>query len=43
MSAEDIAKAFVQHYYGTLDSNPAALAGLYVSLSYTFIYVIPNI
>ena len=31
MSAEEVAKAFVQHYYTTLDSNPQALIGLYVS------------
>jgi hypothetical protein len=31
MSAEDIANAFITHYYTTLNSNPAALAGLYVS------------
>ncbi len=30
MSAIDIAKAFVNHYYTSLDSNVAALAGLYV-------------
>eukprot|EP01041_Mallomonas_annulata_P009713 gene9713-20195_t len=29
MSAEDIAKAFVNHYFSNLDSNPQALAGLY--------------
>jgi len=32
MSAEDIAKAFVNHFYQTLDSNVDALAGLYVSV-----------
>jgi len=31
MSADEIATAFIQHYYTTLDSNPAALASLYVS------------
>lgn len=31
MSAEEIGAAFVQHFYTTLDSNPAGLAGLYVS------------
>lgn len=31
MSAEDIANAFITHYYTTLDGNPSALAGLYVS------------
>mmetsp|Transcript_3639 Transcript_3639/g.4346 ORF Transcript_3639/g.4346 Transcript_3639/m.4346 type:complete len:122 (-) Transcript_3639:27-392(-) len=29
MSADDVAKAFCQHYYTTKDSNVAALAGLY--------------
>jgi hypothetical protein len=29
MSAEDIAAAFVQHFYSTIDSNPAALHSLY--------------
>ena len=29
MSAEDIATAFVSHFYTTLDSNPPALAGIY--------------
>ena len=32
MSVNDIAAAFIQHYYTTLDSNPTALVGLYVSL-----------
>ena len=27
MSAEDVGKAFVAHYYGQRDTNPAALAG----------------
>lgn len=31
MSAEDVAAAFVNHYYTTLGSNPSALMGLYVS------------
>lgn len=26
----EIATAFIQHYYQTLDTNPDALAGLYV-------------
>jgi hypothetical protein len=34
MSAEEIANAFITHYYTTLDSNPSQLAGLYVSLTY---------
>ena len=33
MSAEEIAGAFMQHYYGTLDSNIAGLGPLYVSPS----------
>lgn len=32
MSAEDVAKAFVQHYYTTFDTNRAGLASLYVRL-----------
>jgi hypothetical protein len=32
MSAEDVATAFINHFYSTWDSNPAALAGLYVSI-----------
>lgn len=31
MSAEEVAAAFVNHYYSTLGSNPSALMGLYVS------------
>ena len=31
MSAEDIAKAFVQHFYQAFDSNVDSLAGLFVS------------
>ena len=31
MSAEEVAAAFVNHYYTTFDTNPANLAGLYVS------------
>jgi hypothetical protein len=30
-SPPEIAKAFITHYYQTLDTNPDALAGLYVS------------
>ena len=30
MSAEDVANAFVNHYYSTLDSAPQNLIGLYV-------------
>jgi hypothetical protein len=30
MAAEEVAKAFVSHYYQSLDSNPDALVGLFV-------------
>lgn len=30
-SPQEIATAFIQHYYATLGTNPDALAGLYVS------------
>jgi hypothetical protein len=30
MSAEEVAAAFVNHYYTTLNGNPSALAALYV-------------
>ena len=30
MSAEEVAKAFVQHFYTTFDSNVEGLASLYV-------------
>ena len=29
MSGDEVAKAFVQHYYQTWNTNPDALAGLY--------------
>ena len=29
MSAEEVASAFVQHFYTTLNTNPAGLVGLY--------------
>jgi hypothetical protein len=32
-SPSEIATAFIQHYYQTLDANPDALAGLYVCLT----------
>ena len=32
MSAEEVAQAFVQHYFQTFDSNVDNLAGLFVSL-----------
>lgn len=41
MSAEDIAVAFVNHFYSTLGSNPAALAGLYVSAT-NLCYSLPS-
>ena len=31
--AEDVGKAFVNHYYTARDSNPASLAGLYTAQS----------
>ena len=31
MSAEEVAKAFTQHYYQMKDTNVDGLAGLYVS------------
>lgn len=31
MSAEEVAKAFVAHYYQTFDSNREQLTSLYVS------------
>ena len=31
MSAEEVAKAFVGHFYQAFDSNAQGLAGLYVS------------
>ena len=37
MSAEEIANSFIQHYYTTLNTNPGALAGLYVR----FIILLP--
>ena len=33
MSAEDVGKAFVAHYYGARDSNPASLGSLYTAQS----------
>jgi hypothetical protein len=30
MSAEEVANAFVNHYYNTFDSNPDQLMGLFV-------------
>lgn len=33
MSAEEVAKAFVQHFYTTFDSNVQGLGGLYVSFN----------
>lgn len=32
MSAEEVAKAFVQHFYQAFDADATSLAGLYVSL-----------
>ncbi|RLN97510.1 hypothetical protein BBJ28_00015134 [Nothophytophthora sp. Chile5] len=36
MSAEEVAKAFVQHYYTTFDTNRAGLGSLYVRASRRF-------
>jgi hypothetical protein len=36
MSVDEIANAFISHFYTTLDSAPANLASLYVSASYSF-------
>ena len=33
MSADEVAKAFVNHFYQTFDASCDGLAGLYVSLS----------
>ena len=42
MSAEEVAKAFVQHFYQTMDAGVDALSGLYVS--YLFIhFLLPTI
>jgi hypothetical protein len=30
MSAEEVAAAFVEHYYTTVDTDPTQLEGLYV-------------
>ena len=32
MSAEEVAKAFVQHFYQTFDAGVDALSGLFVSI-----------
>ena len=37
MSAEEVAKAFVQHFYNTFDSNVEGLAGLYVSVCFVVV------
>lgn len=37
MSAEDVAKAFVGHFYPAFASNPDSLAGLYVSRHWLFL------
>ena len=40
MSAEEVAKAFVQHFYQTFDAGVDALSGLFVSyLLIIFIYL----
>jgi hypothetical protein len=42
MSAEEVAKAFVQHYYQTFDGNVDQLAGLYVSLRRCLFLLFPH-
>ena len=46
MSSDEVAKAFVQHFYTTFDSGVDALAGLYVSFSkmtfYNLFYMYPR-
>ena len=37
MSAEEVAKAFVQHFYAVFDSNPEQLSSLYVSSYYFYL------
>lgn len=39
MSAEEVAKAFVQHFYQTFDAGVDALGGLYVSHSFFIVFV----
>ena len=36
MSAEEVAKAFVQHFYQAFDTDVNSVAGLYVSLAGDF-------
>jgi hypothetical protein len=36
MSAEEVAAAFVNHFYQTFQTNVEALAGLYVRFSSSF-------
>jgi len=36
MSAEEVAKAFVQHFYQTFDAGVDALSGLFVSIKTLF-------
>ena len=36
MSAEEVAKAFVQHFYNAFDTNVDSLSGLYVSLDVAY-------
>ena len=39
MSEEEVAKAFVGHFYQTLDAGADALSGLFVSKSSVVIFV----
>jgi hypothetical protein len=41
MSAEEVANAFVNHYYQSLNTNPDALAGLFVSTESSVVCVLP--
>ena len=39
MSGEEVAKAFVQHFYQTFDNNADGLAGLYLSSDFSATFV----
>lgn len=41
MSAEEVAKAFLQYFYTTFDSNVEGLASLYVSVFVIVVVVLP--
>jgi hypothetical protein len=42
MSADEVAKAFVTHFYQTIDTNLDSLAGLYVSLQLLLVEMISS-